>query len=112
MNADLKKKNICDLNYNTVISYFNAFIVILGSGLITFWITFNPPLRFWLLLYIKFLVSMGIVLVGLIGWGLFHGKLESIKNEIKNIGNQEFNTTTPNNLLTPNLPFNSGRADL
>ncbi len=83
MNKEDKLKNIYDLEYNTIISYFNAFIVILGSGLITFWITFNLNLNLSLLIYIKLLVSAGVILAGFIGWVLFDNKLEVIKKKIK-----------------------------
>jgi len=82
MNDFYKRKKIYDLEYNTIINYFNAFIVILGTGLITFWITFNPALNFELVIYIKILISAGFILMGLIGWTLFHNKLKKIKFKI------------------------------
>jgi len=66
-------------------SDFNAFVVILGSFLITFWIAFDFELKLWLMIYIKLLVTIGVVLAGLFGWILFYEKLENIKDRIRNL---------------------------
>ena len=53
--------------------------------MITFWIAFDFELKLWLMIYIKLLVTIGVVLAGLFGWILFYEKLENIKDRIRNL---------------------------
>ncbi len=85
MRLEEKLKNIYDLEYNKIINYFNVFMVILGTFLITFWIVFTSSWKFWLIIYIKLLVSAGIILLGFVGWTFFNNKLEEIKTKIKGL---------------------------
>ena len=85
MKLEEKLKNIYDLEYNKIINHFNAFMVILGTFLITFWIAVNPLWNFWLIMNIKLLISVGIILIGFVGWALFNNKLKEIKTKIKEL---------------------------
>ena len=60
-------------------------MVILGTFLITFWIAVNPLWNFWLIIYIKLLISVGIILIGFVGLVFFKNKLKEIKTKIKEL---------------------------
>jgi len=83
-----KKKNICDLKYNTYLNYFNVFLVLYGTIIVTIWLSSNIDnfiKDFQVSLLFKACLTVSILIITIITWLYFDSKLNEIREQIKEL---------------------------
>jgi len=81
-----KQKNILDLEYSSLLNYMNVFLISLATLTISVWVTLpklSADMTKNTILLIN--ITLGVIIIGIIGYSIFIGKLEKIKKKIRDI---------------------------